>query len=37
MDHDLWQVVRGDYGLDAACTPAFDTASDCVCEIRGGD
>ena len=24
MDHDLWQVVRGDYGLDPARAPAFD-------------
>lgn len=35
MDDDLWQVVRGDYGLDPARAPAFATAPDCLCEIEG--
>jgi len=35
MDHDLWQVVRGDYGLGPGRAPAFETASDCICEIAG--
>jgi hypothetical protein len=35
IDHDLWQAVRRDFGLEDGWGPVFDSDADCVCDIRG--